>query len=68
MILLTIIMNMQNKLNTIHFSLHPMTDLQSVPKQRSQNPNHMDFVKFTKRLNALKSSKSRTREDLNSRQ
>jgi len=62
---------MQNKLYTIHFShQHPMTDSQSVPKRRSQNPELVDFVNFTKLTkkltNSQKSAKSWTREDLNS--
>jgi len=32
--------------NTIQFSHHMMTDLQPVPKQWLQNPEHMDFVEL----------------------
>jgi len=39
---------MQNKLYTIQFSHHPMTDLQPVPEQQSQNPELVDFANFTK--------------------
>jgi len=43
MIITMIKMNMQNKLYTIQFSHHPMTDSQPVPKQQSQNPELTDF-------------------------
>jgi len=36
-------MNLQNKLYTIQFSHHPMTNSQPVPKQRSWNPEPVDF-------------------------
>jgi len=39
---------MQNKLYTTQFSHHPMTDLQPVPEQRSQNPELTDFAKLLK--------------------
>ena len=40
-------MNMQ-KNYTIQFSHHPITDLQSVSKQWSWNPEFADFANFTK--------------------
>jgi len=45
-----IIMNMQNKLYTIQFSHHPMTDFQSVSKKQSWNLQIMDFAKFPKEV------------------
>jgi len=38
---------MQNKLYTIQFSHHLMTDSQPVTEQQSRNPEHKDFVNFT---------------------
>ena len=43
-----LIMHMQNKLYTIQFSHHPITDLQSVPEKQSQNPELEDFASFAK--------------------
>jgi len=40
---------MQNKLYTIQFSWHPMTDSQSVPEQQSQNPKIVNFGKLPKK-------------------
>ena len=48
MIIIMIIMNMQNNLYTIQSSHLPMTNVQSVPEQRSQNPEITDFVNFAK--------------------
>ena len=39
-------MNMQNKLCTIQFFHHLMTDSQPVPKQRSQNAKFCKFCKI----------------------
>jgi len=39
---------MQNKLHTIQFSHHPMTNLQLVPQQRSGSLELADSVHFTK--------------------
>ena len=47
-------MNIQNKLYTVQFSHNPMTDLQSVPKQQSWNPELADFVNFTGLLKKTK--------------
>jgi len=44
-----ITMNMQNKLYTIHFSHHLMTDSQSVPEQQSWNIKLVNFAKFPKK-------------------
>jgi len=41
---------MQNKLYTIQFSHHPMTDSQSVPKQRWRNPERADLANFAELL------------------
>ena len=41
-------MNMQNKLHTIQFSHHLMTDLQPVPEQRSWNAKLTNFWEFRK--------------------
>jgi len=46
-ILITAIMNMQNKLYTIQFSHHPKTESRPVPKQRLWNPECEDFTNFT---------------------
>jgi len=43
-----IITNTQNKLYTIKFSHHPMTNLQPVPEQKSQNLEIADFMNFVK--------------------
>jgi len=45
---------MQNKLYTIHFSHHPMTDSQSVFEQLSWNPELLDFVNFAKLQKKIK--------------
>jgi len=50
LIILPIIMNMQNKLYTIQFSQHLMTDLQSVPEQQSQNLENVNFAEKTRLL------------------
>jgi len=42
-----IIMNMQKKVYTIHFSHHLMTDSQPVFKQWSQNPEVANFANFS---------------------
>ena len=39
---------MQNKLYTIQFSHHPMTNSQSVPEQWLWNPGTHEFCKFCK--------------------
>jgi len=46
-IVIIVIMNTENKLCTMQFSDHPMTDLQSVPEQQSWNPKPKDFVNFS---------------------
>jgi len=43
-----IIMNMQNKLYTVQFSHHSMTDTQPVPEQQSWNPELANFVDLAK--------------------
>jgi len=48
LIITIIIMNMQNKLYTIQFSHHPMTDSVSVPKQPWRNAKLMNFATFEK--------------------
>jgi len=61
-------MNMQNKLYTIQFSHHLMTDLQPVRKQQSWNLKSW-ILKISqnsqKRLNSQKCSDSQTRENSN---
>ena len=47
-------MNMQNKLHTIQFSHHLITDLQSVPGQQPWNPALMDFANFAKLMKKTK--------------
>jgi len=62
-------MNMQNKIDTIQFPYHLMTDLQPVPEQQLQNPELMDLHIMwnpPKRTISQKSSISQTREALNS--
>jgi len=49
-----IIMNMQNKPYTTQFSHHLMTDSQSVPEQRLQNPELANFVNSAKLLKKTK--------------
>jgi len=59
-------MNMQNKLYTMSFFYHLMTDSQPVPKQQSQNSENWILQNSQKRSNSWESLNSQPREDSNS--